>query len=867
MSHNLYQQTEHDNANLNSDNQAVSLLTNLIVYYGSDIRITVLTPVEFSSIVDRIRTDEHLKKKIEYVRTFDDETERREVKAATLPHFSMCRFADNHCVNDAFLSTNYLLFDLDHLPDLHAMRLLLVQDETIFCLFLSPSGDGLKFIYRLDREITDEATYRAVYQAQARVIESKYGHKPDTRDDPRRACFLSYDPDIYVNENAVPISTVIVPVSVSQKQSRTSIGSLLKPTTEGNRTPTLVSLVGKLKKVGIPKEAALNICLAWNTKNTPPLPDDKVEYTVSDLYQRYPEVFSVDSIDYTQDIHEIFSALKAAKAADATCGTVLFEWMKVNKNAQYFTDENNNHYIYLNDQLIPMVEGNSDFEALLLTTANLSTKVQLGRVVVQVMNASAHVYGRKIKKNTWLQTDRKNLAVHINLKNEKRELLKITPDACQVVHNGSNDDNVFMLDTMQDKIQPAQYLPMDAAQLKSALDTVEHLVVRHIPAIDHNRWLSFGWLLTYPLYDFTSDHFILRYQGKPEMGKSTATRLHSYWVYGKDCLGIQPTVASMHSDAAVNPLVLDDNLESRMFYADAGRQSFYLGAGTGGTKQKREIGTNSGLITETIRALVLCNGIESIAKSELTSRMMVIECDRELYNSHYTSAVLLDVERNRDLFASTNFLLTQKVLQRIQSGDLQNVQSRLQLEYPKHPKNRMFEHLSIIVLYLEEFFRAAGKTEDVWKILTLWMEEQRELATNEIIGGDPIIQATDLLRESALKQSRIKGDNVPKLNVNDLLCAVQVKANEEVVITGFAGDLLSAFSAAYRVHYNQNFPISNSRVLTNRLDTVKAELKAHGYELVESRDTHRKQNRYMIRYLPGGENKATEGLPLFEEAA
>ena len=70
MSHNLYPQTEHENANLNSDRPVVSLLTNLTVSYGSTLRISVLTPLEFSSIVDRIRSDEQLKAKIEYVRTF-----------------------------------------------------------------------------------------------------------------------------------------------------------------------------------------------------------------------------------------------------------------------------------------------------------------------------------------------------------------------------------------------------------------------------------------------------------------------------------------------------------------------------------------------------------------------------------------------------------------------------------------------------------------------------------------------------------------------------------------------------------------------------------------------------------------------------
>jgi hypothetical protein len=316
----------------------------------------------------------------------------------------------------------------------------------------------------------------------------------------------------------------------------------------------------------------------------------------------------------------------------------------------------------------------------------------------------------------------------------------------------------------------------------------------------------------------------------------------------------------MHSDASINPLVLDDNLESRTFYGDPGRQTFYLGAGTGGSKQKRELGTNSGLVTEKIRALVLCNGIESIAKSELTSRMMIIECDRELYDSHYTSSVLLDIERNRDTFASANFILTQRVLKRVQSGDWREVQGRLQREYARHPKNRMFEHLSIIVLYLEEFFKAAAMTADVWELLKLWMEDQRNLATDEIINGDPIIQGLDLLMTSARKQHDIESTVIPtdvqeqiiqnrqiKLDVKSLLGDVRVTA-ESIGMRACAGELLSAISTAYNVYYNQTFPIANSRVLINRLDSVKNELAAHGYEIVEQMNKNKKQKEYKITY-------------------
>jgi hypothetical protein len=172
----------------------------------------------------------------------------------------------------------------------------------------------------------------------------------------------------------------------------------------------------------------------------------------------------------------------------------------------------------------------------------------------------------------------------------------------------------------------------------------------------------------------------------------------------------------------------------------------------------------------------------------------------------------------------------------------------------------MFEHLSIIVLYLEEFFKAAAMTADVWELLKLWMEDQRNLATDEIINGDPIIQGLDLLMTSARKQHDIESTVIPtdvqeqiiqnrqiKLDVKSLLGDVRVTA-ESIGMRACAGELLSAISTAYNVYYNQTFPIANSRVLINRLDSVKNELAAHGYEIVEQMKKNKKQKEYKITY-------------------
>ena len=297
------------------------------------------------------------------------------------------------------------------------------------------------------------------------------------------------------------------------------------------------------------------------------------------------------------------------------------------------------HYIYFDRKLIPLEPESSELQSLLLSHADVSVATQYGRVVIQVMNASAHSDGKRIQRNTWLETKRGKLEVFLNLKNGKNEILKITPDVCEVVQNGNVTDEVLMLDTLEDKLKPIEFIGQDDNALKSALEKCESLIPKHIPCVEHEQMVCLRMENVLPVYDFTTMHLILRAQGGPAMGKSTACKILTKSLYG-EVYENKNTVASLYSDASINPLVVEDNLENKAFYVEAGHADFYLSAATGGGKQKRDGASGSGLIIEKIRSLLLCNGIESIAKSEQTSRMMIIECDKGKHNSGFTSGIL-----------------------------------------------------------------------------------------------------------------------------------------------------------------------------------------------------------------------------------
>jgi len=81
----------------------------------------------------------------------------------------------------------------------------------VYSFFKSPSNNR-KVIYKLDKPITDRTEYSRVYSHFIKKLNNRYGFEADKQtSDAARAIFLSYDPDIYINNEAEPLITDKVP--------------------------------------------------------------------------------------------------------------------------------------------------------------------------------------------------------------------------------------------------------------------------------------------------------------------------------------------------------------------------------------------------------------------------------------------------------------------------------------------------------------------------------------------------------------------------------------------------------------------------------------------------------------------------------
>ena len=103
-----------------------------------------------------------------------------------------------------------LCADLDSLNgDLREVNQKLRQSPHTYAVFISPSGEGLKAVFRVPADATKHAgSYRAVEQH----VRELTGRQIDQAcKDPARLCFLSYDPDAYHNGDAQEITPLPEP--------------------------------------------------------------------------------------------------------------------------------------------------------------------------------------------------------------------------------------------------------------------------------------------------------------------------------------------------------------------------------------------------------------------------------------------------------------------------------------------------------------------------------------------------------------------------------------------------------------------------------------------------------------------------------
>lgn len=141
------------------------------------------------------------KRQTDELRSISEIESARKYKAA---HFDYVTFSGLFSKRtDAALirHSGLITLDFDHVSNLQELRETLLLDryfETEL-MFVSPSGDGLKWIISIDLK---ECNHQCWFRAIAAYLKATYQLEVDkSGKDISRACFLPHDPKVYINPN------------------------------------------------------------------------------------------------------------------------------------------------------------------------------------------------------------------------------------------------------------------------------------------------------------------------------------------------------------------------------------------------------------------------------------------------------------------------------------------------------------------------------------------------------------------------------------------------------------------------------------------------------------------------------------------
>lgn len=193
-------------------------MNEVIVYLGkkvTDGAQDIWEKATLSDLAEKIKSPEDTFKAgiqgLRRLKTID--IRKYGLQKRNLPYFICAGFQDNRRVIANFQEIYALVIDLDHLPeaalDPAEIRDRVGKDPRVSLAFISPGGDGVKIIVKLQSPVQVADVYSRLYKAF--VTDFAHQHQihchPDmVTHDVTRICLLSFDPDCIFNPEATGIA-------------------------------------------------------------------------------------------------------------------------------------------------------------------------------------------------------------------------------------------------------------------------------------------------------------------------------------------------------------------------------------------------------------------------------------------------------------------------------------------------------------------------------------------------------------------------------------------------------------------------------------------------------------------------------------
>lgn len=220
---------------------------------------------KLSEVLEAIKIGAY-KNRIEELQKMNEE-EYGKVKKS-LPHFTPCgTFSGNRNLENLVNYTGIIILDIDKTGgDALKIKNSATENEYTLATFISPSGEGVKILVKTDATLDRHEEY---FSSTADYFEEFLGVAIDrSGKDITRACFISYDSELYYNENptvysvpefdsenwhsAVNVTTDLKDVFFNIVDFTENIDTYY----DGNRNNFIYRLSNNLNRAGIEKDTA-----------------------------------------------------------------------------------------------------------------------------------------------------------------------------------------------------------------------------------------------------------------------------------------------------------------------------------------------------------------------------------------------------------------------------------------------------------------------------------------------------------------------------------------------------------------------------------------------------------------------------------
>ena len=255
-----------------------------------------------------------LKSCISQIRNEADHDKQNELKVKLLPVFCFSGVFSERSDSKLIHMSPIICLDLDSVNDMEAEKDRLKNNYPyVLSIFTSPTGTGLKVLVLHD--LTDSTHHKALYGelGSAMGLNGRTDLKFDLScSNVSRACFLSADPKLWLNKNAVPYhfvpqTTSITPPSIPTTATKDMVFPALSLTDymeirkkiqdshtlfeghysmyPGCRNKNLYILASFFRYDGIPEDIATNYLVAYYQDDLNGFPAAEIRKTVGSAYK------------------------------------------------------------------------------------------------------------------------------------------------------------------------------------------------------------------------------------------------------------------------------------------------------------------------------------------------------------------------------------------------------------------------------------------------------------------------------------------------------------------------------------------------------------------------------------------------------